>query len=71
MPDYKEMYVSLFRETTKAIDILQAAQRISEEIYISGSTASNLRFFRQNGSGENLNDRQQENPYCGDKEHKD
>jgi hypothetical protein len=42
MPDYKEMYLSLFRETTKAIGILQSAQQKTEEIYISDDTEDNL-----------------------------
>lgn len=32
---YKEMYSSLFRETTKVIDELQRAQRKVEEMYVS------------------------------------
>ncbi len=35
MPDYKEMYLMLFRETTKAISMLQLAQQQAEEMYIS------------------------------------
>lgn len=35
MPDYKEMYAMLFQETTKAISLLQKAQQIAEEMYIS------------------------------------
>jgi len=35
MPDYKELYLTLFRETTKAISILQKAQQTTEESYIS------------------------------------
>lgn len=34
MPNYKEMYLTLFRETTKAIHMLQAAQQRAEELYI-------------------------------------
>ena len=34
MPDYKEMYFTLFREVTKAIEHLQKAQQIVEEMYI-------------------------------------
>ena len=36
MPDYKEMYFTLFREVTKAIEHLQKAQQIVEEMYIDG-----------------------------------
>ena len=35
MPDYKEMYFTLFREVTKAIEHLQKAQQIAEEMYIN------------------------------------
>lgn len=35
MPDYAEMYKKLFRSQTKAIQILQEAQRETEELYIS------------------------------------
>lgn len=34
MPDWKEMYLTLFRETEKAISILTDAQRRCEEMYI-------------------------------------
>jgi hypothetical protein len=34
MPDYKEMYFILFRAQTKAIELLQKAQRETEELYI-------------------------------------
>ncbi len=39
MPDYKKMYLELFRETEKAIDILIAAQRRCEEMYINAPEA--------------------------------
>jgi len=34
MPDYAKMYQTLFQAQTQAIDILQKAQRETEEIYI-------------------------------------
>ena len=34
MPDYKEMYFGLFRDVTKAVTILQDAQRKTEDMYI-------------------------------------
>ncbi len=40
MPDYKEMYLTLFRDTAKAISILQLAQQKTEEIYISDESSS-------------------------------
>ena len=35
MPDYKEMYLKLFRATERAMNILIAAQRECEEMFIS------------------------------------
>ena len=35
MPDYKEMYLKMFRASEEAINILIAAQRECEELYIS------------------------------------
>lgn len=35
MADYREMYIKLFQETTRAILILQKAQQDCEELYIS------------------------------------
>ena len=34
MPDYKEMYLTLFRATEKAINQLIAAQQACEELYL-------------------------------------
>ena len=35
MPDYKEMYLTLFRATEQAVHMLVAAQQACEELYIS------------------------------------
>ena len=35
MPDYKEMYLKMFRASEKAVNILIAAQQECEELYIS------------------------------------
>ena len=35
MPDCKELYLTLFRDTEKAINIFTDAQRRCEEMYIS------------------------------------
>lgn len=35
MPDYKEMYLTLFRATEQAINTLIESQRECEEMYIS------------------------------------
>lgn len=35
MPDYKEMYLKMFRASEQAINILVAVQRECEELYIS------------------------------------
>ena len=37
MANYKEMYIALFRDTTKAIELLQKAQQSVEEMYISAA----------------------------------
>ena len=34
MANYKKMYICLFREVTKAIDILENAQQATEETFI-------------------------------------
>ena len=34
MPDYKEMYFTLFREITKVIEQLQEIQQQTEELYL-------------------------------------
>ena len=34
MPDYKEMYVKLFQSQTRAINMLQEAQKETEGMYI-------------------------------------
>jgi len=41
MPDYKEMYLHLFREMTRAILILQKAQEQTEEMYIAEDSVNN------------------------------
>ena len=35
MPDYKEMYLKLFRASEEAVDLLIAAQRECEELYVN------------------------------------
>ncbi len=35
MPDYKEMYLKLFRSCTQAIHLLEEAQRETEEMFAS------------------------------------
>lgn len=39
MADYKLMYYALFKEVTIAIEHLQKAQQITEEIYIKSEKA--------------------------------
>ncbi len=38
MPNYEKMYKELFNAFTEAIEILQKAQQLTEEMYISDST---------------------------------
>lgn len=44
MPDYKEMYLRLFRATEKAVQVLIAAQQECEELYLA-SPESELKVF--------------------------
>ena len=44
MPDYKEMYLTLMRETEKAIRTLTEAQRACEELYMKDEGPT-LRLF--------------------------
>ena len=37
MPDYKSMYIRLFNNVTKAIELLQDGQREAEQIYLEGN----------------------------------
>ena len=37
MPDYEKMYLTLFRATEEAVNLLIRAQRACEELYISSS----------------------------------
>ena len=37
MPDYQEMYLTLFRASEEAISLLIQAQRECEELYLSAS----------------------------------
>ena len=39
MPDYKKMYLTLFKASEEAIELLAAAQRECEELYISAPEA--------------------------------
>lgn len=35
MPDYQELYLTLFRATEKAVNLLIEAQQTCEELYLS------------------------------------
>ena len=39
MPNYKDMYFTLMRETSKALDLLIDAQKACEELYINSDDA--------------------------------
>ena len=51
MPDWKSMYIHLFRETERAIDILTSAQRKCEDMYINAPEPK-IRLFPQSGAPE-------------------
>ena len=42
MPDYKKMYAKLFNAITDATEILQQAQRETEEMYIASGEIDDL-----------------------------
>ncbi len=42
MPNYKEMYFDMVRETEKAINILIQVQRKCEELYINDDDRANI-----------------------------
>ena len=52
MPDYKEMYLTLMRETEKAIRTLTEAQRACEELYTKDDGPT-LRLFPGGDSTQN------------------
>lgn len=41
-PDYKEMYLTLFHEITKAVSALQRAQQQTEEQYVCTTALEDL-----------------------------
>ena len=43
MPDYKTMYAKLFNAITDAVEILQEAQKATEEMYIESGEKEELR----------------------------
>lgn len=47
MPDYEELYYSMFRATEKAISILIDAQRKAEETILSDETQAIIRLTAQ------------------------
>ena len=48
MPDYKEMYLKMFRAAETAVNILIAAQRDCEEMYISDQEPPVIRIVPPN-----------------------
>ena len=49
MPNYKEMYLTLFRASEKAVNIIIEAQREAEEFYIN-SPKSKILIINQNNN---------------------
>ena len=49
MADYKKMYITLFRNVSKAIELLQAAQLTTEEIFISSDQPGILLLTSEKG----------------------
>jgi hypothetical protein len=53
MPDYQKMYGILFRAQTRAIELLQQAQLLTEELYISAEPDNVTLIDTIPSSGEN------------------
>jgi hypothetical protein len=47
MSDYKKMYYTIFKSTTKAINILYDAQKKTEEMYLA-ENSPDIRLFDNN-----------------------
>ena len=57
MIDYKEMYVKLFQSQTHAINVLQEAQRETEEMYMEANpTGTVLSLIKTSESDKNEGD---------------
>ncbi len=52
MPDYKELYLKLFRAAEEAVNLLIAAQRECEELYLS-SPEPELKALQPGNNSEN------------------
>lgn len=52
MPDYQEMYLTLFRATEQAVNTLIAAQQKCEELYINASQGDVIVFPNREDSEE-------------------
>lgn len=63
MPDYKEMYRILFRETAEVILALQKVQQQTEEMYIADDAADDFIVIGPNA--ENDNDNREKHPPQG------
>lgn len=55
MPNYKEMYLHMARETEKAIRILIEAQQRCEELYIE-STEPEIQILREDKTPSDITD---------------
>lgn len=58
--DYQEMYLKLFRDSKKAIDILIASHRACEEMYVASTEPhlTVLPFSKETAKPEDSQDRQ-------------
>lgn len=52
VPDYQQMYLTLFRASEQAVNILIEAQRKCEELYLSSPEASIKLLLPKNKEGE-------------------
>ena len=60
MPDYKEMYLKMVRATEEAMNLLIAAQRECEEIYINSAESAEPRAATE--CGPKADDLQEDSP---------
>ena len=49
MPDYKEMYLDLFRASEEALDILIAARRKCEDMYLAADDRQSAQAEKRTG----------------------
>ena len=59
MGNYKDMYITLFNETSKAILALQKAQQLTEEMYMADDSTDDLNVIVPDGTTDRNNEEKQ------------